>query len=152
MRERSAFRRFGTGAASGIGGTKEKGVLFFCAGDALRSVQQKEALSMARLSSSSLSGTGMGAEARTAQPFSKPSRPGSSGCRNVRNPFISPAAVMLKARHREGLRHLLEFTLKRHPRYSLPPKRLKFIEAAIWKRASRLFDAQENVGSELEFW
>lgn len=59
---------------------------------------------------------------------------------------------MLKARHCEGLRHLLEFTLKSHPRYSLPPKRLKFIEAAIWKRASRLFDAQENVGSELEFW
>ncbi len=66
--------------------------------------------------------------------------------------FFSAAKPCVKARHREGLRRLLAFKLKRHPRRNLPPKRLKFIEAAIRQRASRLLDGQENAGSELKFW
>ena len=68
------------------------------------------------------------------------------------NNFFSAAKPCVKSRHREGLRHLLEFKLKRHPRYNLAPKRLRFIEAAIQKRVSRLLNGQEEGGSELKFW
>jgi len=54
------------------------------------------------------------------------------------NDFFSAAIPYVKPRHREGLRHLLEFKLKRHPRYNLEPKRLKLIETAIRQRVTRL--------------
>lgn len=56
------------------------------------------------------------------------------------NDFFTEANPCVKPRHREGLRHMLEFTLKRHPRYNLEPKRLKLIEAAIRQRAARLLE------------
>ena len=56
------------------------------------------------------------------------------------NDFFSAAISCLKPRHREGLLHLLEFKLKRHPRYNLEPKRLKLIETAIRQRAARLLE------------
>jgi hypothetical protein len=52
--------------------------------------------------------------------------------------FISTAKDVLTAEHREGLRHLMTFKFKRHPRYNLPPKRLKLIEKQIQKRARLL--------------
>ncbi len=56
------------------------------------------------------------------------------------NDFFSAAIPCVTPRHREGLRHLLEFKLKRHPRYNLEPKRLKLIETAIRQRAARLLE------------
>jgi hypothetical protein len=56
------------------------------------------------------------------------------------NDFFTEANHCLKPRHREVLRHLLEFKLKRHPRYNLEPKRLKLIEVAIRQRAARLLE------------
>ena len=58
------------------------------------------------------------------------------------NDFFSAAIPCLKPRHREGLRHLLEFKLKRHPRYNLESKRLKLIEMAIRQRAARLLEGE----------
>lgn len=49
--------------------------------------------------------------------------------------FIGTAKRVLEPRHREGLRRLLDFRLKRHPRYNLPPKRLKLVEKQIQRRA-----------------
>lgn len=66
--------------------------------------------------------------------------------------FFPAARACMKPRHREGLRQLLEFRLKRHPRYNLPPKRLKFIETAIRKRASALLEGSATTKSELTFW
>ena len=56
------------------------------------------------------------------------------------NDFFSAAIPCVKPRHREGLRHLLEFKLKRHPRYNLETKRMKLIEMAIRQRAARLLE------------
>ena len=56
------------------------------------------------------------------------------------NDFFSESQPCVKSRHREGLRHLLEFKLKRHPRYNFEPKRLKLIETAIRQRAARLLE------------
>ena len=56
------------------------------------------------------------------------------------NDFFSAAIPCVKPRHREGLRHLLEFKLKRHPRYNLETKRMKLIEMAIQQRAARLLE------------
>ena len=61
--------------------------------------------------------------------------------------FFSTAIPCLKPRHREGLRHLLEFKLKRHPRYNLESKRLKLIEMAIRQRASRLLEGNRQQDS-----
>jgi hypothetical protein len=52
--------------------------------------------------------------------------------------FISTAKEVLTAEHHEGLRHLMTFKFKRHPRYNLPPERLKLVEKQIQKRARLL--------------
>jgi hypothetical protein len=52
--------------------------------------------------------------------------------------FISTAKEVLTAEHHEGLRHLMTFKFKRHPRYNLPPARLKLVEKQIQKRARLL--------------
>ena len=56
------------------------------------------------------------------------------------NDFFSEAQPCVRTRHRESLRHLLEFKLKKHSRYNLEPKRLKLIETAIRQRAARLLE------------
>lgn len=66
--------------------------------------------------------------------------------------FFSVAKSCMKSRHREGLRHLLKFKLKKHPRYNLSSKRLKYIEIAVQKRASLLLDGETHTESELSFW
>jgi len=67
------------------------------------------------------------------------------------NDFFTVARSNMKTRHRAGLRQLLEFRLKRHPRYNLESKRLRFIETAIRQRASRLLEGLGEAKSELEF-
>ena len=66
--------------------------------------------------------------------------------------FFSVAKSCMKSRHREGLRHLLNFKLKKHPRYNLSSKRLKYIEIAVQKRASLLLEGETHSESELIFW
>ena len=66
--------------------------------------------------------------------------------------FFDVAQACVRARHREGLRRLLDFRLKRHPRYNLAPKRLKLIEYAIQKRASRLLECRSDGSGEIKFW
>lgn len=58
----------------------------------------------------------------------------------VYDDFFDEAKKILTERHKEGLRHLLNFRFKRHPRYNLPPKRLKLIEKHIHGRASLLLE------------
>ena len=58
----------------------------------------------------------------------------------VYDDFIGTAKKVLAPRHREGLRHLLNFRFKRHSRYNLPAKHLKLIENQIRKRAMRLLE------------
>ena len=67
------------------------------------------------------------------------------------NDFFSEAQPCVRARHREGLRHLLEFKLKRHPRYNLEPNRLKLIEMAIRQRTARLLEWRYENVRELRF-
>lgn len=52
--------------------------------------------------------------------------------------FVTAAQRVMTHRHREGLRKLLEFRFKRHPRYNLPPQRLNLIESHIQARARQL--------------
>lgn len=56
----------------------------------------------------------------------------------VYDDFIGTAKSVLTAKHREGLRHLLNFKFRKHSRYNLPPARLKRIEKQIQKRAQAL--------------
>lgn len=56
----------------------------------------------------------------------------------VYDDFIGSARKVLTAEHRVALRKLLEFRFRRHPRYNLPEKRLKLVEAMIRKRAGML--------------
>lgn len=58
----------------------------------------------------------------------------------VYDDFIGTAKNILTAEHREGLRHLISFKFKKHPRYNLPADRLKLIEARIHKRAQALLE------------
>ena len=58
----------------------------------------------------------------------------------VYDDFIGTAKAVLTEKHREGLRHLLTFRFKKHPRYNLPEKRLRLIEKEIQKRARALLD------------
>jgi len=58
----------------------------------------------------------------------------------VYDDFIGTAKKVLTNEHREGLRHLLNFRFKRHPRYNLPQMRLKRIENQIHRRAKALLD------------
>lgn len=52
--------------------------------------------------------------------------------------FMDTAKEVICKRHREGLRKLLEFRFKRHPRYNLEKKRITLIEGQIRKRAQEL--------------
>ena len=54
--------------------------------------------------------------------------------------FIKTAKEVLTPEHREGLRKLLDFKFKKHPRYNLPSKRLKLIENQIHVRAKMLLN------------
>ncbi len=54
--------------------------------------------------------------------------------------FIEAAKEVLTSEHREGLRKLLDFKFKKHPRYNLPNKRLRLIEKQIHSRAKMLLD------------
>jgi len=56
----------------------------------------------------------------------------------VYDDFIGEAGSVLNDRHREGLRHLLNFRFKKHPRYNLSAQRLKMIEKYIHERAAML--------------
>lgn len=56
----------------------------------------------------------------------------------VYDDFIGTAQQVLTPEHREGLRHLLDFRFKKHPRYNLSPSRLNLIEKQIQKRAKSL--------------
>lgn len=56
----------------------------------------------------------------------------------VYDDFIGTAKNHLAPRHREGLRRLLNFRFKRHPRYNLPLERLTRIEEQLKHRAALL--------------
>ena len=58
----------------------------------------------------------------------------------VYDDFIGTAKKVLTEEHRKGLRRLLDFKFKRHPRYNLPKERLTLIEKQIQKRAQELLD------------
>lgn len=58
----------------------------------------------------------------------------------VYDDFIGTAQAVLTPELREGLRHLLNFKLKKHPRYNLPSKRLRLIEKQIHARAKALLE------------
>ncbi len=57
--------------------------------------------------------------------------------------FFEGARDALDARRREALHRLLTFRFTRHPRYNLPPKRLKLLEKQIQMRAMRLLDEEK---------
>lgn len=54
--------------------------------------------------------------------------------------FTGTAKKALTPELREGLRHLLDFKLKKHPRYNLPDKRLKLLEQFVQKQARVLLE------------
>lgn len=54
--------------------------------------------------------------------------------------FTGTAKKALTPELREGLRHLLEFKFKKHPRYNLPDKRLKLLEQFVQKQARVLLE------------
>lgn len=58
----------------------------------------------------------------------------------VYDDFISEAKAVLTKDHKDKLRGLLNFKFKKHPRYNLPDKRLKYIEKQIQTRAKLLLD------------
>lgn len=58
----------------------------------------------------------------------------------VYDDFIGTAKKVLTIRHREGLRRLLNFKFKKHPRYNLPRGRLALIERQVQKRAGMLLE------------
>lgn len=58
----------------------------------------------------------------------------------VYDDFIETAKQVLTPEHREGLRKLLDFKFRKHPRYNLSNKRLRLIENQIHNRAKILLD------------
>lgn len=58
----------------------------------------------------------------------------------VYDDFIGTEKKVLTIRHREGLRHLLNFKFKKHSRYNLPRGRLALIERQVQKRAGMLLE------------
>ncbi len=58
----------------------------------------------------------------------------------VYDDFMGAAKQVLTQKHREGLRRLLGYKLKKHPRYNLPPQRLKVIEKVVQNRARVLLE------------
>ena len=58
----------------------------------------------------------------------------------VYDDFIAEAKIVMTKKHKDSLRHLLTFKLKKHPRYNLPYKRLRFVENQIKERAGLLLE------------
>lgn len=58
----------------------------------------------------------------------------------VYDSFIAEAKSVLTKEHKDKLRSLLNFKFKKHPRYNLPEKRLKFIEKQIREQAKILLE------------
>ncbi len=58
----------------------------------------------------------------------------------VYDDFIGTAKQVLNAKHREGLRHLLDFKFKKHSRYNLEAERLRLIEEQVHIRSKLLLD------------
>lgn len=56
----------------------------------------------------------------------------------VYDDFVASAKKVLTPAHKEGLRRLLNFKFKKHPRYNLPDNRLRLIEKQIQRRAQEL--------------
>lgn len=54
--------------------------------------------------------------------------------------FTGTAKKAMTLELREGLRHLLDFKFKKHPRYNLPDKRLKLMEQFVQKQARVLLE------------
>lgn len=52
--------------------------------------------------------------------------------------YVGTAKQVLTPAHKEGLRHLLTFRFKKHPRYNLPNERLRLLETMIAQRAGEL--------------
>lgn len=60
----------------------------------------------------------------------------------VYDDYVGTAKQVLTSAHKEGLRHLLTFQFKKHPRYNLPKDRMKLIEKMIAQRAGELLSGQ----------
>lgn len=58
----------------------------------------------------------------------------------VYDDFLVEAKSVLTREHRDNLRKLLNFKFKKHSRYNLPNKRLKYIERKIQERAKLLLN------------
>ena len=58
----------------------------------------------------------------------------------VYDDFVSEAQAVMTHEDRNRLRKLLNFRLKRHSRYHLPPERLALIEKQVSLRAAELLD------------
>ena len=52
--------------------------------------------------------------------------------------YMAEAAGVLRQDHREGLRKILGFRFRKHPRYNLPDDRLRLIEQLLRQRAQEL--------------
>ena len=61
----------------------------------------------------------------------------------VYNAFFSMAQKVMTAKHRKGLRHLLDFKFKKHSRYNLPAKQLKRINHQVHLREQKFLDGRE---------
>lgn len=55
--------------------------------------------------------------------------------------FYENAKLVLNHEYRVALHSMLDFRFTKHPRYNLPPKRLKYLEKVIQTRAQKLLDA-----------
>lgn len=64
--------------------------------------------------------------------------------------FMGTAVSVLARRHRAGLRRLVTFRFRRHPRYNLPPERLRVIEKYVQRRAQLLLEAMQLPDDEQE--
>lgn len=62
----------------------------------------------------------------------------------VYDDFIETASAVLTAEHRRGLRRLLSFRFKRHPRYNLPKERLALLEQEVQRRARLLLEKSHS--------
>ena len=64
--------------------------------------------------------------------------------------FTGTAATVIARRHRAGLRRLVAFRFRRHPRYNLPPERLRVIEKYVQQRAQLLLETMQLPDDEQE--
>lgn len=55
--------------------------------------------------------------------------------------FYENAKLVLNHDYRVALRSLLDFRFAKHPRYNLPPTRLKYLEKVVQARAQKLLDS-----------